>query len=196
MSTPRPLFPRSGGFTLIEVAVTLVIVGLALTMCMQSLFTAKVSAVQTTHVKLARELGQQTLGQIESGLFREEIHTGYSGSYAEEGHPDFTFEVVLGDDTFLDDDREDAYRDRGAFHDTFAARREREYEAQRASDEDEEEEETEQPFEKVRVRVMFPKAGEYTPYLDQERWMPWTQVYGEEEEEEQQQQDQTGGSGS
>jgi len=192
VSAPRPPFPRSGGFTLIEVAVTLVIVGLALTMCMQSLFTAKTSAVQTAHVKRARELGQQTLGQFESGLFREEIHTGYSGSYAEEGHPDFSFEVVLGDDTFLDDDREDAYRDRGAFYDTFAARREREYEAQKSSDE--EEEETEQPFEKVRVRVLFPKAGEYTPFLDQERWMPWTQVYGEEEEEESQ--DQAGGSGS
>ena len=178
MITPRST--RRDGFTLAEVAVTIVIVGLSLTLCMQSLLNAKTTAVHTRNLKLARELGIQTLGQIESGLFREEIQSGYYGSYAEEGHEEFSFEIRLGDDSFLE--YED-YDDQGPFYDTFAARREREYEADRLSD-DEDEEEIEEPFEKVRVRVTFPPAGEYTAYLDLERWMPWDQVYGSEEEDE------------
>ena len=179
MKPSGSLHPR-GGFTLVEVAVTLIIVGIGLTLCLQSLFTAKTAAFQTRNMKLARELGVQTLGQIESGLFQEEIQSGYSGSYAEEGYPEFFFEICLGDESFLEYEGE--YDEQGPYFDTFAARRDREYEAERDSDEDEDE--IEEIYEKVRIRVTFTKAGEYTPYLDLERWMPWTQVYGEDEEAE------------
>ena len=107
---------QSAGFTLVEVAVSLVIIGVGLTLCLQSLQTAKMQAAQTRNLKLARELGVMTLGQIESGLFSEEISSGYSESYAQEGYPDFYFEILLGDDEF----EEQSYgTDNGDYHDVF-----------------------------------------------------------------------------
>ena len=52
MSSARP--SRRSGFTLIEVAVTLAIVAIGLTLCLQSLFTSKATAAQTRNLKLAR----------------------------------------------------------------------------------------------------------------------------------------------
>ncbi|MFT7486696.1 MAG: prepilin-type N-terminal cleavage/methylation domain-containing protein [Candidatus Paceibacteria bacterium] len=168
-----PLRPRAG-FTLVEVAVALVIIGIGLTLCLQSLQTAKMQAAQTRNLKLARELGVLTLGQIESGLFQDELTSGYTESYAGEGQPDFFFEILTGEDQFedLDPNAERSY------HDAFAARRQREFEAGQESDEDE----VAEVFEKVRIRISFPKFGLYKNYVDIESWMDWVQVYGEEEE--------------
>jgi len=166
---------RAAGFTLVEVAVSLLIIAIGVTLCLQSLQTAKFQAAHTRNLKLARELGVLTLGQIESGLFQEEISSGFTASYADEGYPDFDFEVQTGEDQFLEADEDTE----GTYHDAFAARRQRQFEAQEDSGEDEVAEE----FQKVRIRVTFPKFGEYTNHLDIESWMDWEQVYGEEDEE-------------
>lgn len=158
------------GFTLAEVAVTVVIVGIALVLVLQGLNTSKITAAHTRNQKLARDLGLFTLAQIESGLLRDDLETGINGNYAEEGWPDFNWEVAVGDDALTvqnDDGR----------HDSWAP-------TEKEQDEkDDEEEDAEEPFEKVRVRVTFPKIREFTNELTLERWIPWTQVYGEAEGE-------------
>lgn len=164
-------------FTLVEVAVTIVILGIGLTMVLQALNTAKIRAAQTRNYKLARDLALYTLGEIESGLYREDAQDRFSGTYAEHDQPDFTFEVVLGDQQLID--RPDS-RDTG-FFDRFA---ERQYELERDPDRTKEDEEAAQPFEKVKVRVMFPPLADFSNELVLERWMPWEQVYGPPEEDE------------
>ena len=177
MKLPRPSRSgsRSRGFTLVEVAVALLIIGIGLTLCLQSLQTAKIQAAHTRNLKLARELGVLTLGQIESGLFQEELTSGYTESYAGEGYPDFFFEVLTGEDQFENIDP----NEQGTYHNAFAARRQREFE--NADDEDDE---IAEEFEKVRIRVSFPKFGQYKNHVDIESWMDWEQVYGVEEEDE------------
>lgn len=163
--------PARAGFTLAEVAVTIVIVGIALVLVLQGLNTSKITAAHTRNQKLARDLGLLTLGQIESGLLRDDIESGMAGNYAEEGYPDFNWEIAVGDDALQEtnpDGRFDSWTPTAA-----------EEEAKR-----DEEEDAEEPFEKVRVRVTAPKIREFTNELTLERWIPWTQVYGEAEGED------------
>lgn len=176
---PQPSAAERAAFTLVEVAVSLVIIGIGLTMCLQSLQTAKMQAAQTRNLKLARELGVMTLGQIESGLFTEEIDSGYSETYAQEGYPNFSFEILLGDDDFQEENFDD---DRGQYHDAFEARRQRREEEARDLGEDEED--IAEPYEMVKVRVTFPRLAKYKNYLDLESWMVWEQVYGQDEDAE------------
>jgi prepilin-type N-terminal cleavage/methylation domain-containing protein len=160
------------GFTLAEVAVTIVIVGIGMLLVLQGLNTAKMTAAHTRNYKLSRELALLTLGQIASGEFREDVEDGLVGSYAEEGYPEFTFEVLVGDATFR------TKNDNGEF-DSWAPRDE-----DLANDDDEEEaEDAEQPFEKVRIKITSPLIGELKNELVLERWIPWKQVYGESEED-------------
>lgn len=173
-----PCSRSRAGFTLVEIAVTLLIISIGLTMCVESLFVAKYQAAHTRNLKLARELGTMTLGQIESGVYQEEIQSGWSGSYAQEGYPDFYYEVLLGEDAFEDD----YGADETGFHDSFAARRERQEEERR--DRDEDEDEVEEAFEKVKLRVTFPKTKQFRNDLVLESWMEWEQVYGSEEDEQ------------
>jgi len=128
-------------------------------------------------MKLARELGLELMGQIESGLFWEDLETGRGGSFAEQGYPDFYYEFTLGDETFYsDEDYEE-----GAF-DNWAYRRERDREA---DDYDEDAEEENQPYEEVSIKVTFPRMREeFTGEVILERWIPWEQVYGPDEEGE------------
>ncbi len=171
---------KSGAFTLVEVAVSLVIIGIGLTLCLQSLQTSKMQAAQTRNLKLARELGVMTLGQIESGLFQEEVDSGYSESYAQEGYPDFYFEILLGEDEF----QQDRYENNpDEYHDAFEDRRRRREEEARDLGEDEDE--IEEAYEMVKLRVSFPKLKQYRNYLDLESWIVWEQVYGPDEDEQQ-----------
>lgn len=156
------------GFTLVEVAVTIVILGIGLTLVMQALTLAKLREGHTMNYKRARDLGLLTLAQIEAGLFREDIRTSMSGSYADFDEPDFTWEVVLGDESFRDTDEDSVLYD--PWRDT-------------EPDEEEDEEATE-PYEKVKVRVTFPTTTEFHNQLVLERWIPWEQVYGPPEDEE------------
>ena len=160
--------PGRSGFTLAEVAVTIVIVGIALVLVLQGLNTSKITAAHTRNQKLARELGLFTLGQIESGLLRDDLETGMVGNYAEEGYADFNWEIAVGDDALREpaqDGKFDSWAPTAA-----------EEEAKRDEDE-----EAEEPYEKIRIRVMYPKIREFTNELTLERWIPWKQAYGEAE---------------
>jgi prepilin-type N-terminal cleavage/methylation domain-containing protein len=171
------------GFTLAEVAVTILIVSIGLVLVLQGLAGAKMAAAETHYRKVARELGQLTLGQVEAGLFWEELHAsgdGLAGTYAEDGYEDFQYELVLGEDDFIQDEEQDPRA--GGYHDSWEYERERELRARERDDEDDEEEETEKPFEKVRVKVTYPKLGERPNSIVLERWMAWDGVYGTDEE--------------
>ena len=173
-----PVRQARAGFTLVEIAVTLLIISVGLTMCVESLFVAKHQASHTRNLKLARELGTMTLGQIESGIYQDEIQSGWSGSYAQEGYVDFYFEVLLGEEAFEETEPEQL----NDYHDSFADRRERREDE--ARDRDEDEEDVEEPYEKVKLRVSFPQTKEFKNYLILESWMPWEQVHGATEEDE------------
>jgi len=181
----RTLAPQGRrGFTLVEVAVTLIIVGITLLWVLEGMNRAKMTAAHTHNTKLAAELALQTLAEIESGLYWEDIDEhGLAGNYAEEGYESFSYEVVLGDETFTDVSEEDA----GSLpFDTFDEKVRRKQEAERDADdkEEDEEEEAEEVYERVKIKVTFPKATEETPEVILERWIPWKQVYGEEEKED------------
>ena len=163
---------RAAGFTLAEVAVTIVIVGIGLLMVLQGLNTAKITAANTRNYKLARDLALLTLGQVESGEFQKDIENGLTGSYAEQGYPDFTYEVIVGDATF----RDKAQNPSGAF-DSWAPTDAQLAQQQKDKDSDQP---PAQPFEKVKIRITYPKMSEFPNELVLERWMPWTQVYGDQ----------------
>ena len=180
MTVPRR---ARSGFTLAEVAVTLMIVSLAIVTILQGLTTVKHSAAVTHYRKLAMELGLLTLGRLESGLYREDLEASGSrgdvlaGTYAEEGYEDFSYELVLGEQQFSEElDRPDQ---RGPYHDTWAYARQQEEDDKG----DDEEDEVAEPFEKARIRVTFPKLGKAENTLVLERWIPWELVYGSDGEE-------------
>lgn len=183
---PRPGASRAG-FTLAEVAVTLVIVGIGLLFVLQGLSTSKFTAAQTLNRKIARELALSTLGEIQAGLYREDLEDDrLIGNYGELGYEEWLWEVVFGDETFSDEREEDG----SLMFDTFRDRERRQREAKEDADRDDknkdkdEDEETREPYEKVRIRVSFPKLGEFPNALTLERWMPWDDVYGPEAAEE------------
>ena len=169
---------RKAGFTLAEAAVTIALVALTLTVLLQSLEGSKFMAGNTRDQKIARELALQTLGEIEAGMWQEEIEYTRSGNYSDEGHHLFWWELAVGDESFSDAPEQDE----DAPFDNWAYREERRLEQEDYSDEDEEE--ATEPFEKVRIRVTFTEFGDLPSELTLERWIPWEQVYGEAEEEE------------
>lgn len=166
------------GFTLAEVAVAIVIVGMGLVWILEGLNGAKLTAAHTRNLKLARDLASMTLGQVESGMFQEDISRGLSGTYADEGYPEFAFELILGDEGF--GEKEDG----GAF-DSWKPRTREQIEKEEEDREktDEEREEEKEPFEKLKIRVTFPKIREFMNEFVLERWVPWDQVYGASEED-------------
>jgi uncharacterized membrane protein YgcG len=162
----------AAGFTLAEVAVTVVIVGMALTLLVQGLNKAKIDAAQTRNLKLARELGLYKLGEVESGIYMEDIDSDstLADTFAEQGQPEFRWEIALGDETFVE-------QDSNAPFDSWAAKREKEQEDKSST-----EEEAEQPYERVKVRVEFRRIAEYKNEVVLERWLPWAQVHPTEAE--------------
>ena len=177
----RPLsHTRRSGFTLAEVAVTIVIIGIGLVLILQGLNAAKMTAAHTHNSKLARDLAMVTLGEIESGMYSEDVEDSQdtlNGSYAEQGYENFYWEVVLGDETFPDlpdeeSDRFDSWRP-DPYDDDY-------------DDEDEEDDEEDEgePYEKVKIRVTFPPLKDFTNTLIFEKWVPWDQIYGVDEEDE------------
>lgn len=171
------------GFTLAEVAVTLLIVSIGLVLVLQGLSTAKVSAAETHFRKVARELALLTLGRVEAGLFWEELDgdgTTLTGTYAEEGYEDFHYELVFGEEDFSQSSERSGRE--SSYHDSWEYERERERERrERENDNGDDEDQTEEPFEKVRIRVSYPRLTERESTLTLERWMPWQQVYGGED---------------
>jgi prepilin-type N-terminal cleavage/methylation domain-containing protein len=165
------LAARRRGFTLAEVAVTIAVVGLALVWMLQALNAAKVTAAYTRNLKLARELSLLTLGQIEAGLFEDDLgDERVDGTYAEEGYPDFAYEIVVGDENFRPLEQGEAF-------DNWL-------EEQIQKDDDDEEDLAEQAYEKVQIRVTFPPIQDLKSELVLERWLPWAQVHPPEEGEQ------------
>jgi prepilin-type N-terminal cleavage/methylation domain-containing protein len=167
------------GFTMAEVAVTLLIVGIAMVLVLQGLSTAKMQAAHSHNKKAARELALVTLGEIASGLYWEDMNDTLSGTYAEEGYEAFHWEVRFGDESFVDDD--DDLEDK--------------WDSDYGDDDEEADEEAEEPFERVKIRVVYPSFhinGEELDELLLEQWIPWTQVYGEDEEEAEEEASETG----
>lgn len=175
------------GFTLAEVAVTLVIVGIALVLLLQGLGGSKAQAFYTRNLKVANQLARQTMGEVSAALYQEDAEFGLEGTYADSDFPEFTYEVWFGEDDFPND-----VAGESESFDSWDHQRER----QREIDEDEErngsqepgseedEDEEHEPFEKVRIRVTFPVIGKYDGTLVLTEWIPWDQVYGAEDEEE------------
>lgn len=178
MNAPRSAraLRRRAGFTLVEVAVTIVIVGIGLTLVLQALNTATTQSGQTRNMKVARDLGLLTLGRISAGLYRDDLRDRFFGTFAEDGYAEFEFEVALGDEVF-EEQPEGADPNRPFYDSWNDPNRE-------DDDDDEEDEDASQPYEKVKVKVVFPKLREYKNYLILESWVPWEQVYGPEEEAE------------
>ena len=144
---------RNAGFTLVEVAVTIVIVGITLVASLQVLQGAKLTAAQTRNEKQAREFALYTLGRVESGLYWEDVSDlRVDGTYADEGQPLFTFEVVMGDETFRERD-EFGRVNFDNWRQNAADKKAKESETEAAADD-------EQPYEKVQIKVLFPKVGE------------------------------------
>ncbi|MEZ6013624.1 MAG: prepilin-type N-terminal cleavage/methylation domain-containing protein [Planctomycetota bacterium] len=166
------------GFTLAEAAVTIAIVAIVLTMILQALEVAKITAAHTMYMKAARELGSTMLGEIEAGRWQDELDSGMSGSFADKDQPDYYWDLALGDESFPDrvnEDQDDRYKP----FDNYRARDE-----WRADNSDPDEDEEEQPFEKIKLRVRFPKIRQLSDEIVLERWVRWAQIYGKDEEEE------------
>lgn len=184
-AAPRRAHARAA-FTLAEVMVTLMIVSIGLLLVSQGLTRARFTTAETHWRKVARELALLTLGELESGLFWEELDGDgevLTGTYAEEGYEAFHYELVLGDQDFLDKKNSRYDRDQG-FHDSWEYEREREERQRKRDDSGDDEEEVVEAFEKVRIKVGYPAFGEEPGELVLERWIPWEQVYGSDEEAE------------
>ena len=180
------------GFTLAEVAVTIVIVGIGMLLVLEGLNMAKMSALQTKNLKLSRELALLTLGQISAGLFQEEIQNGLHGTYAQEGFPDFTYEVAVGDvaltasegsrganDTSFDSWNRPVTTSTSTTNTTDSQKDDQSKKDPKDI--------TDQPYEKVKIKVGFPtiriEKEELKHELVLEEWIPWKQVYGSNEAE-------------
>lgn len=161
MQPRRTRIPANAGFTLAEVMVALLLVGGILVYTLTGLNLSTLESGHTYSTKLARELALLTLGQVESGLFWEEMDDEIRGNFAEQGYPDFHYEVVFGQENFEDDESFDSWYDE--------------------DDDDEEDEESEQPYQEVKVRVTFPKYAQFTNEVIVERWVPWRQLYPDED---------------
>lgn len=170
----------AAGFTLVEAAVTIAIVSIVLLMVVQGLQSATRKAYYTKVQKTAHELAQGLLGEVRCGLYRDEMDREMSGTFADQDEPDYIWEIVVGEDVFLDRDDDELP------FDNFAERRRREEdEEDNFFQGDEEDEEQTEPFEKVKVKVIFPVLDEeMEDELILEAWVPWEEIYGPEEEEE------------
>ncbi len=167
--------PASSGFTLAEVAVTILVIGIGLVMVMQSLHGTKLTAAHTRNQRLANDLARLTLGKVAAGYFWDELEDDrHEGDFYEEGYPEFYFEVLCGEEEeFFDDRYEDDQEG------PFPWSR-NDY----SDDDDEEDEEVEQAYVLVRVRVTFPQIREYENKITLEWNVPPAQIYGEGDEDE------------
>ncbi len=183
------LLPTSGraraGFTLAELAVTLVIVGMTLLIVLEGVNNSRSTATQTKNRKIAQELALLTIARVESGLFWEELDglgTSLSGTYAEEDYPAFSWEMIIGDEEFAGDYDDD----QDPYFDNLRHRRDVAEEYDEADDDEEAFSDTGSsggPFERVSVRVSYPQLTDKPSTLTIERWIPLEQVFGNEDGE-------------
>lgn len=185
MKLSRPLTAQlsRAGFTLVEAAITIAIVGITLAASVQALHGATQTAAHTQRLKIARELSLEMLGEIASGLWAEDLESLRYGTFASKDRPMYSYELALGDEPLeparMGDDAHDLNPQR---FDNWKFNRERELD----DNPDLADEETEEPFEKVRIRVSFPTLPgleQMDNFVELERWYAWGQVYLTEDEE-------------
>ena len=97
----------------------------------------------------------------------------------------FNENALFGEEDFTE--RSESYDRQSSYHDSWEYERERERdrrEKEHESGKDDDEEQAKEPFEKVRIRVDYPRLTDRESTLTLERWIPWEQVYGGKEGEE------------
>ena len=183
-ATRAPGTPSASGFTLAEIAVTLIIVAMTLLLVMDGLNSSKITAANSSNRKIALDLALLMIGRVESGVFWDELdglQGSVQGTFAEEGYEAFEWELAVGEDELSDYDD-----DEGAYFDNFRydRYRERELREDDAGDDEAYAEtgSTGGPYEIVKVRVVFPKLGDQSNEVVLERWVPLEQVFGRDQD--------------
>ncbi|MFT5197486.1 MAG: type II secretory pathway pseudopilin PulG [Planctomycetota bacterium] len=167
----------ASGFTLAEAAITIALVGLTITYTLRALTAAQTTAAHTHEVKLAREMALRTLGEVATGLFLVDGNEVLTGTYDEEVAPYMAYEVAFGD-AVLSTRSQD--RNSSDYDKPFDNWRSREEYRQETDTEDDLAGDHE-PFEKIVIRVSFPKHSDLPDFIELESWIPWEQVYGPDE---------------
>ena len=139
-----------------------------------------VGAVLSWRTGLADSVALSLQGGALSGALGDEDSTGpgwigRAEAFAEWGQS-LDWELALGEDALAEATDDDGTE---RPFDNYAARRDWED----SQDDDEEDEESTEPFEKVKLRVSYPKFSDYPQELVLERWIRWEQVYGPSEED-------------
>lgn len=173
---------RASGFTLAEIAITLLIVGFTLLMVLEGLETAKLGAAHSHNRKVAMGLAQGTIANVEAGRYWEDLEGvkgTLEGNYADvdERYEVFYWELIVGDDELSEEEQEDD----NSYFDNYRHRRVQAEENEEYTDEDAAYSETGTtggPYERVVVRVTFPKLSRLDNTLTIERWIPLAQVFG------------------
>jgi hypothetical protein len=181
----RTSSPKAG-FTLAEIAVTLLIVGFTLLMVLQGLESAKLGAAHSHNRKVALGLALGTLANAEAGLYWEDLEGvkgTLDGNYADvdERYEVFHWELVVGDDELTDEEQTDDSE--SAYFDNYRHRRVQQEENLEIGENTDDEAFSETgttggPYERVVVRVTFPKLSDLKNTLTIERWIPLEQVFG------------------
>jgi type II secretory pathway pseudopilin PulG len=167
---------RSSGFTLAEAAITIALVGLTITYTLRALTAAQTTAAHTHEVKLAREMALRTLGEVATGQFLVDGNEILTGTYDEEIAPFMAYEIAFGD-AVLPTRSQDQDEWEKPFDNWRAKEQYRE-----ENDVEEEFDGAHDPYEKVIIRVSFPKHSDLPDFIELESWIPWEQVYGEDDE--------------
>lgn len=87
---------RRAGFSLIEVLAAVLLLAVALTTMLQLRNEALASAVDSRNLSIASRLGLQLMHRIEAARVPD-LFDGYQGDFADEGFPEFTWVLGLGD---------------------------------------------------------------------------------------------------
>ena len=167
-----PKKKQGSGFTLAEAAITIAIVGLTITYTLQALTAAQTTAAHTHEVKLAREMALRTLGEVATGQFLVDGNEVLTGTYDEEIAPYMAYEIAFGDATLPTRSRDG--NDGEKPFDNWRARDQ--YRQDNNTDDDIEGDH--EPYEKVIIRVTFPRHSDLPDFIELETWIPWEQVYG------------------
>ena len=158
---------KRSGFTLAEVAVTIVIVGILLVVSVQALNNSLAQASHTRNINIARELAMLSLARLEAGLFIDELEDHMEGDYSDDDQPYFNWEIVLDTEEFYDEEQLETDR----------------FDSWEPTDEDEDTESGD-PWVVARVKVRFPVQTGRKDNIVLERWLTREFVYGPEDEDD------------
>jgi len=160
---------RAAGFTLAEIIVTMLIVGILLVVSVQGIQRTMSQAAYTRDSRIARELALLQLGRLEAGLYIDEVEDHMEGDFSDDDQPYFQWELVLGTEEFHDEEVSESER----------------FDSWEEYDEDEDEDaDSGEPWVVARVKVRFPQHPGRSNELILERWMTRDFVYGPEDEDD------------